>query len=158
SGVLGVIAFVTFWVLFAATLTFGDGWRSLRRRRLGDWLLDGVGLALQGGVIPLLSATVAYGLWAQLLPSGRGAWHLPAPVAFVLNFVVVDYLYYWNHRLLHRRILWPLHRVHHTVTDLDVVSTARNSVWTPLFIVYLWINSLGAYLLADARPFLLGAA
>ena len=69
-------------------------------------------------------AIAEYLLW-------RGAVEVPSWLAFVISFVVIDYAYYWNHRLLHGA-LWRWHAVHHTASRLDVVVTSRNTLWTPL--------------------------
>jgi sterol desaturase/sphingolipid hydroxylase (fatty acid hydroxylase superfamily) len=81
----------------------------------------------------------------------------PGP-AFLLNFVAVDYLYYWNHRLLHTQRFWTTHAVHHSARQADVFITSRNTLWTPLLIVYVWANGALVYLLADPAPFLLAVA
>jgi sterol desaturase/sphingolipid hydroxylase (fatty acid hydroxylase superfamily) len=70
----------------------------------------------------------------------------------------VDYLYYWNHRLLHTRRLWPIHLVHHTVDEMDVLGTSRNTAWTSFFILYVWVNGAMLYLLAEPAGFAAGAA
>lgn len=33
--------------------------------------------------------------------------------------------------------------MHHTPTHLDVLATSRNTLWTPIFIVYLWGSKVG---------------
>ena len=150
--------FLVFSTLILGTLADRDQARQLRRKTRAEWVLDCSGLFVQGTLIPILEATAIIALYAALLPGLRGALRIPAGAAFLLNFVVVDYLYYWNHRLLHGRRLWVIHRVHHTVRAMDVVGTSRNTLWSSFFILYLWVNALFAYLLADPTPFLLGAA
>ena len=63
-------------------------------------------------------------------------------------------MYYWNHRILHTRKMWPIHVVHHTAQQMDVITTSRNSVWSSLFIIYLWGNGVVVYLLDDPMPYL----
>jgi sterol desaturase/sphingolipid hydroxylase (fatty acid hydroxylase superfamily) len=41
---------------------------------------------------------------------------------------------------------------------MDVLITSRNTLWTPLLIVYVWANSVCLYLLADPRPYLFAVA
>lgn len=41
-------------------------------------------------------------------------------------FLLADFLSYWGHRWLHGRTLWPFHAVHHTVVEMDWLSTIRN--------------------------------
>jgi sterol desaturase/sphingolipid hydroxylase (fatty acid hydroxylase superfamily) len=140
-----VIPFAAFWGLALTTRRAA--------RTAADWALDLSGLFMQGWVVPLLGAW----LFGQLLPGSRGTLSMPMGASFLLNFVLVDYLYYWNHRLLHGP-LWRFHAVHHTAEQLDVWVTSRNGLLTPFFIVYIWVNGLFVHLLADPRPFLLSAA
>jgi sterol desaturase/sphingolipid hydroxylase (fatty acid hydroxylase superfamily) len=135
-------------------------WRrsALSPRCSKDWILDGSGLLMQGLVIPFFQTAGLYVLLEQIFPSWKSALDIPSSVAFLLNFVVVDYLYYWNHRFLHSRMLWDWHAVHHTAQRMDVLVTSRNSVWTHFFIVYVWINALCAFILKDPSWFLISAS
>lgn len=152
------IPFVTFWALML-TIVIGRRTRARLLAKARDaWILDVTGLLVQGVCIPLLEVTLLYSALQVVAPSLRGALVLPWWAALSLNFVVVDYLYYWNHRLLHTRPLWPVHSVHHSVTDMDVLATSRNPVWASLLIVYVWVNGTLLYVLDDARPFALAAA
>src|SRR5690606_34754067 len=85
-------------------------------------------------------------------------WELAAALAFLLNFIVVDYLYYWNHRLLHSQFFWPAHAVHHSIESLDAIATSRNTVWSPILIVYLWANGFAVFMLKEPFWFLAGAS
>jgi sterol desaturase/sphingolipid hydroxylase (fatty acid hydroxylase superfamily) len=46
---------------------------------------------------------------------------------------------YWWHRLMHQPLFWPLHRMHHTATELSVFSQFRdnpgNAILTKFYIV-----------------------
>jgi sterol desaturase/sphingolipid hydroxylase (fatty acid hydroxylase superfamily) len=46
--------------------------------------------------------------------------------------------------------------VHHTVTQLDVLGSSRNSLWSSFFILYLWIHTLMLYLLDNPSGYLWG--
>lgn len=134
------------------------GWRGWLASRTGpEWVLDGAGLLVQGIAVPLLQAwLVGQGLrW--LVPGWEGVLAVPAWAAFALVFVGVDYAYYWNHRALHARALWPLHRVHHASRTLDAWATSRNTLWTPLFIVYLWLNGALLFLTGQEAAILWAA-
>ena len=153
-----MVVFAAFTILMALTVARRSQRASLRAKWRQDWILDIVGLWIQGLVVPGLQLTVVYWLYSALLPTGKGILVLPPVAAFLLSFVGVDYLYYWNHRILHSSWLWPLHCVHHTVTDLDVLGTSRNSLWSSFFIIYLWIHPLFVYLLHDPVPYLFGVS
>jgi sterol desaturase/sphingolipid hydroxylase (fatty acid hydroxylase superfamily) len=148
------VATAAFWALVAATFWPRHRRAGLTARQPRDWLLDVTGLLVQGLLVPLAAAWLLHPAWRGLAPGWADVVTLPGWVSFAVCFVGVDYLYYWNHRLLHTAALWPLHRVHHTLPVLDVVGTSRNSLWTSAFIVYVWATSLAQYVLADPAPYL----
>ncbi len=151
-----LLVFAVFLGLTVATFWGRSGWQQLRQRSRSSWVLDTIGLFVQGFVIPILQVVVIGKLYGWVLPGWQGAIGLPPVLGFLLNFVAIDYLYYWNHRLLHQPAFWPVHQVHHSVTVMDVLGTSRNTLWTSLLIVYLWGNGLFVYLLDDPTWYLLG--
>lgn len=142
----------TFWALVLPLLGTRRGREALRARTAGEWGMDLAGLLVQGTLVPLMGTALAWGLWSRLLPGGG----LPVGVVggFLVNVVLVDYLYYWNHRLLHR--WWPIHAVHHTAPTMDVLVTSRNTLWASLAIVYVWVNGLFLHLVDDPRGYAAG--
>ena len=136
----------------------GHSFGTYQTKPLADWVLDGAGLCVQGILIPVLQITLMHTLWTFLLPGLEGSWYLPGLLGFLLSFVGVDYLYYWNHRLLHERSLWRIHCVHHTVTEMDVLGTSRNTLWSSVFMVYLWVHGLMIYLLANPVGYVMGVS
>lgn len=87
-------------------------------------------LVLSPGLVFLLAYPLSE-LWRSFgvapLVSFAG-WH---PVLqFLVQLVLVDFLRFCEHRLEHR-ILWPIHAVHHSITDLH----AANSYAHPLIAV-----------------------
>jgi len=153
-----LIVFVSFIGLVGWTISDQSGRNQLKSKSREDWILDGIGLTIQGILIPLFQATLVYWLYHYLLPNYQGFLNLSPLLSFILSFVLVDYLYYWNHRILHSKLLWQVHQVHHTVTQMDVLGTSRNTIWTSLLIVYLWIHTLFLYLLNDSTGYLLGVS
>lgn len=153
-----MIIFATFIILAALTFTGKELRQAALARNRQDWLLDAAGLLVQGVAIPFLQITFIYWLFSMLLPQTKGSLAVSPWFAFLLNFVVVDYFYYWNHRLLHRKTLWQAHAVHHTAESLDLFITSRNTLWTSLLIVYVWMNGFFIFLLQDPRAFILSAS
>jgi len=153
-----MIVFISFLSLAALTFSARHTRSSVSRRTPADWALDGAGLAIQGAVVPFLQSILIFEALSGIAPKAQGILDLSAGSGFLLNFVLVDYLYYWNHRLLHFRPLWPAHAVHHTPERMDVFITSRNTLWTPLMIVYLWVNGLFLFLLRDPGAFILAAS
>lgn len=151
-----MIVFGTFVLLMGFTIW--HSWSELRQKTLTEWILDSAGLWVQGLLIPLLQLTVLQWLYQQLFPVWHHHLSLPPVLAFVLSFVLVDYLYYWNHRFLHSPWGWFAHQVHHTVTSMDVLGTSRNTLWSSFLMVYLWVHGLFIYLLADPTAYVLGVS
>ncbi|TDR45022.1 sterol desaturase/sphingolipid hydroxylase (fatty acid hydroxylase superfamily) [Tahibacter aquaticus] len=112
-----------------------------------DWLLNLAGLAVQGVLVPLAGFFIATRVLAEHLPGLAGVLPLGWFGAFLLNFVVVDFLYYWQHRLFHRvPFLWAMHRCHHASPTVDVWATSRNALAINFLFVYLLLNPLLGFL------------
>lgn len=73
--------------------------------------------------LTLLPAMVnfARALAPRRLPLAR----LPEPLRTVAEVLLLDYLAYTWHRLLHAPLLWRLHRVHHNDLDMDLTTAWR---------------------------------
>jgi sterol desaturase/sphingolipid hydroxylase (fatty acid hydroxylase superfamily) len=153
-----MIVLASFVLLVSLTLAASESRRATLNRNPSDWALDWSGLIVQGIVIPALQTTVVYGLLSLSIPQAKGALDISPLWSFLLNFVAIDYLYYWNHRLLHSNKLWPVHAVHHTPQHIDVFIASRNTLWTPLLIIYVWANGFFIFLLKDPAPFILSAS
>lgn len=153
-----MVVFIAFISLIVLTATNKTRLAAILAKSREDWVIDIIGLFFQGVIIPILQLALVYQLYQFFLPADRGCLNLHPIVAFFLSFVFVDYLYYWNHRLLHSRWLWPLHRVHHTMTEMDVLGTSRNTLWTSFFILYLWVHALFIYLLSEPTWYIAGVS
>ena len=46
-----------------------------------------------------------------------------APADFAV--AAVDFANYWNHRLMHTRVVWPMHAIHHSDPDVNGLTTYR---------------------------------
>lgn len=82
---------------------------------------------LMSWLVPLLSSLGAAKAAAQ---HGWGLFHwiaLPPAVTLAASFVLLDFCAYWTHRLMHKvPLLWRLHALHHSDSDLDVTTTIRH--------------------------------
>jgi sterol desaturase/sphingolipid hydroxylase (fatty acid hydroxylase superfamily) len=153
-----MIIFASFIILATLTFIIKGVRRVVLARNSKDWMIDAAGLLVQGIAVPFLQITLIYWLFSLLLPQAKGSIEVSPVLSFLLNFIFVDYLYYWNHRLLHGKTLWSAHAVHHTAEHLDLFITSRNTLWTSLLIVYLWMNGLFIFLLKDPQAFILSAS
>ena len=129
------------------------------RSATADHVLSLAGLAVQGAVVPGIGYLISSAVLPRLLPQAEGLLGLPFWGAFLLCFVGVDFLYYWQHRAFHRPgVLWRLHRCHHGAPVVSVWSTARNSLVTNFLFVYLIVNPWLAYLSGSVEGFMLAAS
>jgi sterol desaturase/sphingolipid hydroxylase (fatty acid hydroxylase superfamily) len=51
--------------------------------------------------------------------------HLPLFWQGFVYFVIYDFLHYWNHRLFHKKLFWPIHAVHHSAKEVDWTTAYR---------------------------------
>lgn len=117
-------------------------------------MIDGLSLFNHFIVIPAVHVALILPLLHHLIPNFKGSVNLSWPWALVAN-MVVDYGWYWNHRLFHARTkLWSLHAVHHEPESLDMFKTSRNTFWSPFLMVYFWLIPLFIFLAKDPAPFL----
>jgi len=104
--------------------------RPLRRRtrtRAERWVRNALLAAPSLPAMRLTLLPAMVGL-AQLAGPRRMAYRasrLPAPLRLALEVLLLDYLAYSWHRLLHSPLLWRLHRVHHCDLDMDLTTAWR---------------------------------
>jgi sterol desaturase/sphingolipid hydroxylase (fatty acid hydroxylase superfamily) len=90
-------------------------------------------------------ATHALGGW--LAPGYRGSLSgLPAWAMVLILLLGDDLTQYWWHRLSHSRLLWPLHRAHHSARYMSIRMTFRNNLFYYLMMPGLWIAGALLYL------------
>lgn len=93
-------------------------------RRRG-YVADFVALILDGPVLSGLTKLAAFQV-VLLFPQSRLMWGWPWWAQFAVFLLVNDFLRYWLHRWYHEsNLLWRIHRVHHTVVEMDAMSTFR---------------------------------
>lgn len=151
------IIFLTFVVCAIMGFLREDLRRSTLQRSKEEWTVDLIGLFIQGVFIPAFPFLILP-ILSYVAPDFDHIIEIDPFIQFVLSFVVVDYLYYWNHRIFHSKNFWHIHRLHHSARHLDVLATSRNSLFTSFLFVYVWVQIAALYLLKDSTPFLLGLA
>ncbi len=125
------------------------------KRTLDENVIDGISLFIQGIIIPVSSYFLIYRLYDGLFPALKGTLKISNELGFLLNFVLVDFVFYWIHRLFHSRRLWGFHLVHHSARAMDVIVSSRNTIWTSFFFPYLWLNSYFIFILENKTGFVL---
>ena len=111
----------------------------------GMTVLNTVTLRLMAFVVPLLAVGAA-------LDAGQNGWGLlnwldwPAWVEIALTVLFLDFAIWAQHVITHKiPLLWRLHRVHHSDTDIDVTTAIR---FHPIEIAFSMLLKIGlVYLL-----------
>ncbi len=107
--------------------------RAARRRGLRVYRLPAALADMGCGVTQQLAGiftTVALGAGFAWLFEHR-LFDLPGWLAWVVAVVVLDFVYYWWHRLSHEvNFLWAAHGVHHQSEDYNLAVALRQSVFT----------------------------
>lgn len=151
-----VFIFLTFWGLVAWTLASRTRREGALTRSRAQWILDIVGLLEHGFLVPMAQRLIVFAGLSYFLPHWKGSFNISDLSAFCINFFLVDYAYYWNHRIFHNRIFWRFHSVHHSGTGFDVFTTSRNSFLTTFLTLYVWVDGVFLYLLANATGYVWG--
>ena len=153
-----IIVLLAFYGLLAVSLIRKDTRNSIFERTWKEWIIDISSLSMQGVFVPFAKTIFIIAGLKYLVPQLENSLQLSPLWGFLIAFVLLDYLYYWNHRLMHKKMLWPIHALHHSPKHMDVLMTSRNALWTPFLIVYIWCHGLMFYLLKDPSSYLIGAS
>ncbi len=124
-----------YWILFVVSFLSVAIWESLRPslelsepagRRWGRHsVLLVVATVFSAIVIPLNPVLLAASLAGSRYGLLDRTW-LPFAVRCVLAVLVIDLGRYVSHRVLHSfRLLWRVHRIHHSDRDVDVSTSVR---------------------------------
>lgn len=137
-------------VVFTLIMVVAKGPRALR---LSDETLNSVRvtitlLLINGLVAPylLLNVGLESGPWGLVgLPHvGAALWdHLPWPVTLLGVLLMIDFVDYWSHRLMHGGLIWGIHAIHHSEQHMTWVSTYRVHVLEAVVMQIGYIVLLG---------------
>lgn len=120
---------------FAGVLVLCAWWESALPRRARSrprrkrWPSNLGIVVLNTLLIRLLFPVAAVGVAVIAHDRGWGMLNqaaLPAPLAFVIGFVALDFVIYLQHVMVHAvPLLWRFHRMHHADVDFDVTTAGR---------------------------------
>jgi sterol desaturase/sphingolipid hydroxylase (fatty acid hydroxylase superfamily) len=148
---------ITFIVLLALE-KFLPTIKQNRNYDILDHLLNWTGLIIQGCVVPAMGYLISLIILPNVFPSGKGFLEIGWIGCFVLNLVVIDFLYYWQHRSFHYfQFLWDLHKCHHASKRVDIWATSRNSIIINFVFVYFLFNPFVAFFCDCPEAFYTGA-
>ncbi len=146
--------FLLISVLLFATVGSSHLRKKMTNRKLFDWIVEIASLVNHFLIIPFSQSFIVVLLLKKYGAAYGGILGSSVFISLIL-YALLDYGWYWNHRILHSRTkLWNFHMVHHSAEHLDVLSTPRNSLFSPFLMVYFWLAPVFIFLLEDASWFL----
>jgi len=129
--ITGNVWWLIFTVAFIATAlaeTF-QPLRQLPSSTLKRWASNSILLIVSSAFLLCVYQLSGIALAVSLQASRRGALNrisLPYFLKFTIGFVVLDLVSYLGHRLFHAvGLLWRVHQVHHSESDLDLTTGFR---------------------------------
>lgn len=120
------------------------------KSRVTQWLKNAAFAFTSSLALKLILPFTLTGVAIYLQNQQQGAFYwveLPIWIEFILMFLLLDILIYWQHRISHFvPIFWRVHRLHHSDTEFDTSTALR---FHPIEILF-------SYLLKSLAVFLLG--
>jgi sterol desaturase/sphingolipid hydroxylase (fatty acid hydroxylase superfamily) len=107
----------------------------VQRRQHYPWREVGASLLVNVGqrAINLAFAGVIFGVAAVVYDHRIVTMPMNKPIHWIALFFVIEFVYYWFHRLSHEvRLLWTSHSVHHSANHMNFPAATRLG-WTGLF-------------------------
>ncbi len=141
---LGIFAVMAIWELIAPR-------RALTVSKVVRWS-NNLGLVVFNTIIlRFIFPAAAVGVAVLANEQGWGLLHyyqVPAVVAVIVAVVVMDFVIYVQHVMVHAiPVLWRLHRVHHADLDYDVTTGAR---FHPIEIIFSMLIKFATIVLLGA--------
>ena len=141
-------------LIFAAVLVISVAaeitWSRLRGRDVYNLResLGNLGILAVNNILKPVSLAWNFLLMSVVEP--LQLFRLPdTPWAFVVTFIVVDFAYYWYHRLSHEiPLLWTMHHTHHSSPWMNLTTAVRLN-WIARFVSPLFFAPL---ILAGLSP------
>jgi sterol desaturase/sphingolipid hydroxylase (fatty acid hydroxylase superfamily) len=113
----------------------------------GKAALTSVGMGIGNSLSGLMFATLAGAVFVGVARLAPVHWAMTDWRAWLAAFVLIEFVYYWTHRLGHTvRWLWATHAVHHSPEEMTFLSAIRLG-WTNLlsgaWLLYLPLILIG---------------
>lgn len=119
----GIVTFI-FFLLISLIVTSER--KGIKSRDINDWVVDISSLLIHFFILPILQILIVQKSMAYFFPNAKVTVESTLLIS-ILFYLIIDYGWYWNHRILHSRTkLWNLPRTHHSPTQVDVFTTARS--------------------------------
>jgi len=150
---------VSYWTLFVITFLAVAAWETRQPNR--DWIVPAGRRWTIHGILITVSAIISGAILGlspvmAALAASKNSWGLlnqawmPFWIRLVITVLVLDFVKYATHRLLHTLPwLWRIHRVHHADPDFDVSTAFRAH---PMEFIFVQGAIIGTILLLAPPP------
>lgn len=83
--------------------------------------------------------------WFWRLPPADETWMANWPITFQIVFIIflLDFKGYWAHRLMHSRLMWPVHALHHSDRHMNFATVYRIHFLEGIFRTLVTVTMLG---------------
>ncbi|MCR9144972.1 MAG: sterol desaturase family protein [bacterium] len=123
-------------------------WEAIWSRRSGRHVYEWRESLANAGVFVgmQVSKAIFFG-WQLLVLSFAGSFGLAewsgGVAAFLATFLITDFLYYWQHRIMHEsKVFWAFHLVHHSAQKLNLSTSFRLNWLSPLIVGFFFIPAV----------------
>lgn len=147
-----IVAAIAFLCLLLLIDLARRGWRLSWSRRIVEGILATLALFH----FNFLFVPLVWLCWEKIkqlyaligIPSIPTEFWAGVPVWVLVPFAIIvyDFANYWNHRLMHRPLLWPVHAIHHSDPDVTGLTTYRIHMleglvmWTSYTVLLSWLG------------------
>ncbi len=97
--------------------------------------LSNISLSLFNHFLIIFYSILVYGIVSKFQPDSSLLQHFKVSdvPAFLVILLVMEFVIYWIHRTFHKiPLLWRIHAVHHTDTEIDVTTSHRHHPFEPM--------------------------
>lgn len=135
---------IQFAVLFGAMILFFliEGFyprKELKDSQANRWI-NNIILTLFNHFFMITFSVIAFGALSFLKPESPlvDYFKLSDIPAFIVVFIAMEFFTYWMHRAFHKfKLLWRVHAVHHSDTEIDITTTHRHHPFEPMLITLI---------------------
>ncbi|MCA9410748.1 MAG: sterol desaturase family protein [Candidatus Omnitrophica bacterium] len=133
AALLILLAIPYFYGLIGLEILYAK-WKGRKVYRLNDSITD-INMGILDRTLDIFAKVAVIGAYILCYES----FHfleigLNSPVAWIVAFVLVDFCFYWSHRMCHTiNFLWACHVVHHSSEEMNLTVALRQSATESLF-------------------------
>jgi sterol desaturase/sphingolipid hydroxylase (fatty acid hydroxylase superfamily) len=126
---------------FIFLITLEVLWSQRKGRPVHDWKESVANLSILIGTQISKAMFLGWQLLVLTMAAQFQLFHWDSGIlTFVATFFLVDFFYYWQHRIMHEtKIFWAFHLVHHSGQKMNLTTSFRLNWLSPLITAFFFI-------------------